>query len=80
LTDDPAGVSVKLSDYRRATPGKSVVDGLPDDVRDQLCAAKRSGSHTVPEMVEWLQLEGFDAVTAGALRQWFERRGVRAES
>lgn len=71
---------MKLSDYQRPAVARSSVDVLPEDVRDQLCEAKRTGSHTVPEMIEWLRLEGYGAVTPGALRQWFDRRGVRAES
>lgn len=70
---------MKLSEFRLERPRRSVVDLLPDGVRDQLCEARRSGSHNVPEMVAWLRAEGYDEVTAGALRQWFDRRGVRAE-
>ena len=71
---------MKLSEYRREPVGRSSVDALPQDVQDELCEAKRTRSHNVPEMIEWLRLEGYESVTAGALRQWFERKGVRAES
>ena len=70
---------MQLSDYSNTKQPRSVVDGLPQDVRDQLCEARRVRSHSVREMVEWLRLEGYDFVSASALTQWFYRQGVRAE-
>lgn len=69
---------MQLSDYRNGKQRRSCVDLLPADVREQLCEAKRSRSHSVREMIEWLQLEGYEDVTASALNQWFDREGVRA--
>jgi hypothetical protein len=66
----------------------SAVDLLPDDVRDQLIAARGAATHSVREMVRWLHededLQGNPvvgakcrAVTVSGLNQWFTSRGYR---
>lgn len=58
-----------------------MVDGLPADVIDQLVEARRSGSHSVADMVDWLHNDpdhtdaAFRKVTVSALQQWFAARG-----
>lgn len=83
---------MKLSEYptTRRTGRVSSVDQLPPEIIEQLVAARVSGSHSVPAMIEWLRTdeetrqsapdvaERCDAVTAGALRQWFDARGYKA--
>lgn len=70
---------MKLNDWptHRRTARLSVVDLLPDDVRDQLITARLAGSHSVGAMVEWLKAEGHDRVTVAALSCWFQSRGHR---
>jgi hypothetical protein len=65
----------------RANTGRpSCIDMLPDDVREQLIAARTSGSHSVSAMVAWLKHLGHETVTANALYNWFTTRGItRAE-
>lgn len=76
---------MKLSEWptRNGCGRISVVDQLPDDVRDQLVDARRNGTHSVSAMVEWLKAEGYEHlnVTRDALYNWFQTRGIRhAES
>lgn len=61
---------------RRATGRISVVDRLPDEVREQLVAARRNGTHSVNQMVAWLKHEGYEDVTRDALFNWFWTRGI----
>lgn len=70
---------MKLNDWptSRRTARLSVVDLLPDEVRDQLVQARLAGSHSVGAMVEWLKSEGHDRVTVAALSCWFQSRGFR---
>jgi hypothetical protein len=64
----------------------SSVDRLPTDILDQLLEARRSGSHSVNDMVDWLHSDPdhtdpvFQQVTASALSQWFAARGHRVGS
>ena len=55
----------------QARLGKSSVDRLPDEVRDQLVAARRADTHSVNTMVEWLRTLGHNDVSANALNNWF---------
>lgn len=72
---------MRLSDVPSRHKGRvSVVDLLPDDVREQLVEARETGSHSLTQMLWWLHNDP-DAgehgpnVTKDALRQWFDRRG-----
>jgi len=47
-------------------------------VRDQLIDARLAGTHSVAQMVAWLQAEGYDRVSANALSNWFQTRGYRS--
>lgn len=70
---------MKLSSWERRKSGRlSVVDTLPDEVREQLIEARLAGTHSVGSMVEWLAHEGYEQVTASALSGWFQSRGHRA--
>lgn len=71
---------MKLDDWptSRRAARQSVVDALPDDVRDQLVAARTAGTHSVSAMIDWLTAEGFDQVTPGALSCWFLNRNIKA--
>ena len=51
--------------------GRSSVDRLPSEVRDQLVAARRADTHSVSTMVEWLRSIGHDTVSINALNNWF---------
>ena len=63
LSDMPNKDSARL--------GRSSVDRLPVEVRDQLVAARRADSHSVSTMVEWLRSIGHDGVSVNALNNWF---------
>lgn len=68
---------MNLDDWpRRATGRSSAVDRLPDEVRDQLVEARRTGSHSVSAMIAWLKHEGYEDVTRNALFNWFSTRGI----
>jgi hypothetical protein len=70
---------MKLDEWPARKPSRlSVVDRLPADVVAQLIAARRSGTHSVSAMAEWLVHEGFTdpPVTVGALRNYFAGRGI----
>lgn len=68
---------MKLDEWQRRKPGRqSAVDLLPDEVRAQLIAARQAGTHSVGSMAEWLAHEGYETVTASALSNWFQSRGV----
>lgn len=70
---------MKLNDWptsNRATR-VSVVDLLPDDVREQLIESRLAGNHSVPAMVAWLKSEGHDQVSTSALSAWFLNRNLR---
>ena len=54
----------------------SVVDLLPDEVKDQLVKARRNGTHSVRAMSEWLAHLGHE-VSVNALSNWFSSRGHR---
>ena len=71
---------MKLSDFptQRRVGRVSHVDLLPDDVVAQLVEARLAGSHSVSVMVEWLQSEGYDQVSPGALSGWFLSRNIKA--
>lgn len=85
---------MKLSEYAttRRTGRVSSVDLLPPEIVEQLVAARLANTHSVPAMIEWLRTdeetrqsapgvaEKCDAVTAGALRQWFDARGYKPGS
>lgn len=70
---------MKLSDFprHRRTARVSAVDLLPDEVVAQLIEARRSATHSVGAMVEWLKSEGYDNVTVAMLSCWFQARGHR---
>jgi len=70
---------MKLSEFptTRRTGRVSGVDLLPDEVRDQLIAARLSGSHSVGAMVAWLKAEGYEHVSTAMLSCWFQARGYR---
>lgn len=60
----------------------SVVDLLPDGVRDQLVAAQLAGSKSTRLMVEWLHNDPdlpdvCRRVTRSMLHNYFVRRGIR---
>jgi len=63
LSDMPNKDSARL--------GRSSVDRLPVEVRDQLVAARRADTHSVSTMVEWLRATGHDSVSINALNNWF---------
>jgi hypothetical protein len=71
---------MKLTEWpgRKRIGRPSVVDLLPTDVRDQLVAARQTGSHSVSAMIEWLNAEGYGElnVTPNALYNWFTTRGI----
>ena len=71
---------MKLDEWptRKQVGFVSSVDLLPDEVRDQLVAARLAGSHSVSSMVAWLQNEGHDRVTSNALSNWFQTRGFKS--
>ena len=71
---------MKLNDWptSRRAARVSVVDTLPDDVREQLVIARLNGTHSVNVMVEWLKAEGYEQVTPGALSCWFLNRNIKA--
>jgi hypothetical protein len=56
--------------------GRSSVDRLPVEVRDQLVAARRADTHSVSTMVEWLRTLGHDTVSVNALNNWFNAHRV----
>ena len=57
--------------------GRSSVDRLPDEVRDQLVAARRADTHSVSTMVEWLRTTGHDSVSVNALNNWFAAHQIQ---
>jgi hypothetical protein len=71
---------MQLNDWptSRRAARVSVVDTLPAEVRAQLVEARLAGSHSVSVMVEWLQSEGYDQVSPGALSGWFLSRNIKA--
>ena len=68
LSDMPNKDSARL--------GRSSVDRLPVEVRDQLVAARRADTHSVSTMVEWLRTIGHDSVSVNALNNWFNAHRV----
>lgn len=70
---------MKLSDFpsTRRVGRVSVIDTLPEEVREQLIEARLSGSHSTGAMVEWLKSEGYNNVNASTLSNWFQARGYR---
>jgi hypothetical protein len=68
---------MKLTEWptRKQVGRPSAVDLLPDEVRDQLVAARLGGTHSVGAMVAWLKAEGHDQVSSNALANWFQTRG-----
>lgn len=83
---------MKLASWEwRKTGRRSVVDALPDGLREQLIEARLAGTHSVGSMIEWLHNDEeihtdddvktrCEAVTASALSGWFQSRGHRAGS
>jgi hypothetical protein len=70
---------------KRAPIDKSKVGSLPPEVLEQLVAAKRARTHTVPEMIDWLHTDPehagkYDDVSSELLHQWFKRHGHSAKS
>ena len=68
LSDMPNKDSARL--------GRSSVDRLPSEVRDQLVAARQADSHSVSTMVEWLRSIGHDTVSTNALNNWFQAHQI----
>lgn len=73
---------MKLDDWptQRRAARLSSVDRLPDEVRDQLVAARLANTHSVPAMIDWLHAEGHQDVTVSALSCWFLARNMKAGS
>lgn len=60
---------------------KSAIGKLPKHVRDDLVAARKARSHSVPQMIEWLHYDpehgdAYRHIHAELLHQWFRRRGL----
>jgi len=74
----------RLADVQRIPKQFSAVDKLPPEILEQLVEARKSRSHSVPEMVDWLHDEDFQGaylhISCPMLYNWFGRRGVRAEA
>lgn len=68
--------------YKR--PLHSKCDKLPDEIKEQLVEAYRNRTHSVPDMIRWLNHPDFDGeysyVTKPMLRHWLDRRGFREET
>lgn len=62
-------------------PQFSKCDELPEDIKEQLIAASQNRTHSVPDMVRWLNHSDFNGeyahITRPMLRHWLERRGYR---
>ncbi len=73
-----------LADMPKKPRNFSAVDRLPDEIREQLIAARVNHTHTVQEMADWLCDESFnnayDHVSVPMLNNWFVRRGYRANT
>jgi hypothetical protein len=73
--------AMKLSDLpgKREARRQSTVDRLDQSIIDQLVAARTNDTHSVNQMVAWLNEHcGVTTVTASALSQWFTREGLTA--
>jgi hypothetical protein len=75
-------MSVKLNEtpgYKR--PLSSKCDQFPEDIKEQLIEAWRNRTHSIPDMVRWLNQPDFNDeysfVTKAMLRHWLDRRGYR---
>lgn len=66
----------EMPDKDSARLGKSSVDKLPGEVRDQLVAARQADTHSVSTMIEWLRSLGHDGVTVNSLNNWFNAHQV----
>jgi hypothetical protein len=76
---------VRLSDFEDHRRKRSAIDELPDEVRDQLVSARKSGSHGPTGMVRWLHHnpefgDDYKHVTVNMLDHWFVRNGIDATS
>jgi hypothetical protein len=71
---------MKLSEFpaRKQVGKPSVVDQLPDEIRQQLIDARLAGTHSVGAMCAWAKAEGYENVTSNALSNWFQTRGYQA--
>lgn len=73
---------MKLGDYVfEGEADRSAIGKLPDEIREQLIEAKRTGSHTVPQMLTWLhdtELHGdkYQNISTSILHGWFQRKGI----
>jgi hypothetical protein len=71
--------AMKLSDLpgKREARRHSKVDRLDQSIIDQLVAARKNDTHSVNQMVAWLNEHcGVTNVTASGLAQWFAREGL----
>ncbi len=64
---------------------RSIIDLLPDEVVEELVAARRANTHGPSAMVRWLHNnpefgDDYKHVTVQQLEKWFARRGIRAGS
>lgn len=73
---------MRLSEFEFSEPeDKSAVGQLPDHIRDDLVAARKARSHSIPQMVEWLHHDpehgdAYRHIHSELLHAWFRRRGL----
>ncbi len=65
-----------LNEFREPDTAKRRIDDIPQEMLDQLVGARRSGSHTMRDMIDWLTAEGYE-ISSSQLAGWFHRNGIK---